>query len=62
MKKIILILTLFLLVLMCVYTYTADNNLAGDEDLPRVFFKSGEITRELNYNISSSALYSSNKL
>jgi hypothetical protein len=62
MKKIILAITLLLLVLMCAYTYTADNNLAGDEDVPRVFFKSGEITRELNYSISSSTLYSSYKV
>jgi hypothetical protein len=62
MKKIILAITLLLLVLMCAYAYTVDNNLAGDEDVPRVFFKSGEITRELNYSISSSTLYSSYKV
>ena len=37
MKNRILIITLLLLVLLGAYTYTMDNNFAGDEDLPRVF-------------------------
>ncbi|HYE12044.1 MAG TPA: hypothetical protein VEF53_17885 [Patescibacteria group bacterium] len=45
MKKVIFILTLSLLVLLCIYTYTMNNRIAGDEDLPRVFII-GEIQTE----------------
>jgi len=53
MKNRILIITLLLLVLLGAYTYTMDNNFAGDEDLPRVFIIAEQNTWNLNYSKAS---------